>query len=123
MLEDPVDVARLFCSALLDPVTNLDVLEMIVAPETRAIWGDFVPTADTVKAEGFEGIWNEETRAHGDRTIAYVPLLSKDDMGKTEAGFQIVLGVLSLVWREDLGRWAVFALGEPALPETAPRQP
>jgi hypothetical protein len=42
-------------------------------------------------------------------------------MGKVESGPAIVLANLSLVWRADLDRWVVFALGESAPPELAPR--
>lgn len=120
-LDDPVEVARLFTAGLLTPVEALPLLEFLVAPETREKWGDFTPTSESIKSEGFAGIWAKETYALGDRTVAYVPLLSSSDMGKVESGPAIVLANLSLVWREDLDRWIVFALGESAPPEVAPR--
>lgn len=124
-LTDPVGVARLFSRALMtDDIAAVMVLEQLVAPETRDQWGDFTEVARSWREAGFFGINTGVTYARGDRTVAYVPMLDKEDMDPSrEAGPAIVLGVINLVWREDLNRWAVFALAEMMPPEKAPRGP
>jgi hypothetical protein len=123
-LRDPLGVARLFAHLLASWDGATALLEYVIAPETRSGWGDLTDVAAHWRSAGFAGIHTTVTYAHGDRTVAYVPMLDADDIGQErEDGPAIVLGVINLVWREDLDRWMVFALAEMLPPERAPRGP
>jgi hypothetical protein len=122
-LDDPVSVGLLFCNALEDPGSNLEVLELLSTPESRNAWGDFTAAGNMLQAIEDRGYGSMVNEAVGATDVCYFKIL-----GGVSESFQVVdaqpvsaAAVLTLVWRPERGQWLVHGLGDYLRPEEVPR--
>lgn len=100
-VRDAVEVAALFCEALLDRRHYRATLESLVVPESLAGWGDFSAAARIVEA-----IPEPD----------YLPGATHPERGAVEVAVRSTLptgaqATVEMVWRERIGSWLVAAIG------------
>ena len=121
--QDPVAVGLAFCNALDRRGDYLAALQRMVTPESLPAWGDFREAAafhSSIENPGYGSVAN---RAHGDDEVAYFKILADITRGYQAQSDQIVgfAGIVTLVWRRELGEWRVHAFGGDYLrPEEVP---
>ena len=106
---NPVTVAAVFWTAVTEPDgPDLEILELVVTPESWLWWGDFTRAATLLPGCGMAS--------------AVVP--SADDPDVVYLGFEPETGgdvvTATLVHRHRLGGWRVHALGEQVRPHHVP---
>jgi hypothetical protein len=99
-VRDAVEVAALFCEALLDSRHYRATLESLVVPESLAGWGDFSAAARRVQAISEPDYLVGGT--HPERGAVDVAVESTAPMG-TRA-------TVEMVWRERIGAWLVAGI-------------
>ena len=119
--DNPVTVAAVFWTAATEPDgPDLDVLSIIVTPESWSGWGAFRRAAELLPGYGMAP---EVTPADGDADVVYITYLR--DTGETTGpapDMVLVEDILiaTLVRRPRLGGWRVHALGGSVRPERVP---
>jgi hypothetical protein len=105
-----VTVAAVFWTAVTEPDgPDLEILGLVVTPESWRWWGDFDRAAALLPGCGMA---SEAVPAVDDPDVAYLsfePSTGDDDV------------VATLVHRPRLGGWRVHALGERVRPQHVPR--
>ena len=105
--ENPVTVAAVFWTAVTEPGgPDLDILGLVVTPESWRWWGAFDRAAALLPSCG---MGHEALIAPDDPDVAYLGFRSESDDV-----------VATLVHRPRLGGWRVHALGEPVRPDHVP---
>ncbi|MGY1804207.1 hypothetical protein ACI78T_13105 [Blastococcus sp. SYSU D00922] len=105
--DNPVTVAAVFWTAVTEPGgPDLEILGLVVTPESWRWWGAFDRAAALLPACGMA---HEVLPALDDPEVAYLGFRSESDDV-----------VATLVRRPRLGGWRVHALGEPVRPEHVP---
>lgn len=125
-LEDPVVVGNLFCSALDDHVHFRAALEKLTTPESRSAWGDFSAAADFLASIEDRGTGSVADRALGADDVAYFKILRdvKQSYQVLDGQPMFVSGIITLVWRPEVGSWLVHSIGtDHVLPEEIPGRP
>ena len=118
--DNPVTVAAVFWTAVTEPEgPNLDVLSIIVTPESWAGWGNFSRPAGLLADYGMAS----EATPSGDPDVVFITYLRE---GGTTAGApsdMVLVGdvvIATLVRRPRLGGWRLHALGDYLRPEQVP---
>jgi hypothetical protein len=119
--DNPVTVAAVFWTAVTEPDgPNLDVLSVIVTPESWRGWGTFGGPAELLLGYGMA---SEATPSVGDPDVVYITYL-RDTGEETGPPSDMVLvgdiAIATLVRRPRLGGWRVHALGDYVRPEDVP---
>ncbi|WP_262106036.1 hypothetical protein [Arthrobacter sp. Marseille-P9274] len=99
-VRDAVEVAALFCEALLDRRHYRATLESLVVPELLADWGDFSAAARIVEAIPEPDYLAGST--HPERGAVDVAVRSTLPAG-TQA-------TVEMLWRERIGAWLVAGI-------------
>jgi hypothetical protein len=99
-VRDAVEVAALFCEALLDRRHYRATLESLVVPELLADWGDFSAAARIVEAIPEPDYLAGGT--HPERGVVDVAVRSTLPVG-TQA-------TVEMLWRERIGAWLVAGI-------------
>jgi hypothetical protein len=108
--DNPVTVGAVFWTAVTDPDgPDLEVLSIVVTPESWPYWGDFRRAAALLP--GF-GMAHRTDPAVGDPGVAYLTYSRETDESDVV--------VATLVRRPRLGGWRVHALGEAVRPARVP---
>ncbi|GLB67733.1 hypothetical protein [Arthrobacter mangrovi] len=99
-VRDAVEVAALFCEALLDRRHYRATLESLVVPGSLAGWGDF-----SAAARIMEAIPEPEYLANG----------TQPDRGAVEVAVRSTLpagthATVEMVWQERIGAWLVAGM-------------
>jgi hypothetical protein len=113
--DNPVTVAAVFWTAVTEPDgPDLEVLGLVVTPESWRWWGGFARAAALLPGRGMAA----EVRPSGqDPDVVYLSFDAGDDAPGTDEV------VATLVRRPGLGGWRVHALGEPVRPGHVPHDP
>ncbi len=119
--DNPVTVGAVFWTAVTEPDgPDLDVLSIVVTPESWWGWGDFSRAAALLPGYGMAP---RATPSVDDPDVVYVRYLR--DTGETHPASSddvlvgdIVIG--TLVRRPRLGGWRIHALGDYVRPEHVP---
>jgi hypothetical protein len=112
--QDPAPVGQMFCDALKDPAHYQVALRRLVTPESLPAWGDFSEAAAFVQSLPDDvGTGTVAQRAHGDDNVAYFKIMSgvTESYQALEEQIVFLAGVVTLVWRPELGEWRVHAIG------------
>ncbi len=112
----------MFCNALSDPKYFRPVLTRFVTPESLSAWGDFSAAATFLDSVQDAGYGSFAERALGDDDVAYFKILSgvTDSYQVLDEQIIAAAGVVTLVWRPELGEWRVHGIGEYLKPEDVP---
>ena len=106
---NPVTVAAVFWTAVTEPDgPDLEILGLVVTPESWRWWGDFARVAALLPGRGMGA---QVCPSDDDPDVVYLPFGADD-------GAEDV--VATLVRRPRLGGWRVHALGEPVRPDHVP---
>lgn len=105
---NPVTVAAVFWTAVTEPDgPDLEILGLVVTPESWRWWGDFGRAAALLPGCGMAA---EAVPAPDDPDVAYLTFRPETDDDV----------VATLVRRPRLGGWRVHALGEAVRPDHVP---
>jgi len=119
--DNPVTVAAVFWTAVTEPDgPNLDVLSIIVTPESWSRWGDFSRAAELLPAYGMA---SEATPSVDDPDVVYITYLRETGETTGPPSNMVLVGdivIATLVRRPRLGGWRVHALGDYVRPEHVP---
>jgi hypothetical protein len=108
--DNPVTVGAVFWTAVTDPDgPDLEVLSIVVTPESWPYWGDFRRAAALLPGYVME---HRTTPAADDPGVAYLTYSREADESDVV--------VATLVRRPQLGGWRVHALGASVRPERVP---
>lgn len=117
--DSPSFSAKVFANALRSPIRNAGLLAWLVAPESRAAWGEFEPAAALLRAMRQPGIGSNAAPAFDAPDVAYVKVMENVAEAFTldEPIFGTESAVITLVWRPEHGRWLVHGFGHYLRPE------
>jgi hypothetical protein len=119
--DNPVTVGAVFWTAITEPDgPNVDVLSVIVTPESWTWWGGFSRAAELLPGYGMA---HRADPSVDDPDVVYVRYLR--DTGETHRAPSdaVLVGdivIATLVRRPRLGGWRVHALGDYVRPEHVP---
>ncbi len=117
---NPVTVAAVFWTAVTEPEgPNLDVLSIIVTPESWAGWGNFSRPAGLLADYGMAS----EATPSGDPDVVFITYLREGGTTAGASSDMVLVGdvvIATLVRRPRLGGWRVHALGDYLRPEQVP---
>jgi hypothetical protein len=119
--DKPVTVAAVFWTAVTEPDgPNIDVLSVIVTPESWRGWGDFGQPAALLRDYGMVA---EVTPSVDDPDVVYLTYLRETGDPTGLAPNMVLVGdiaIATLVRRPRLGGWRVHALGDYVRPSLVP---
>ncbi|SOE01509.1 hypothetical protein [Blastococcus haudaquaticus] len=105
-----VTVAAVFWTAVTEPDgPDLEILGLVVTPESWQWWGDFARAALLLPGCGMA---SEAQPSADDPDVVYLSFLPEAGEGDAV--------IATLVWRPGLGGWRVHALGERVRPDHVP---
>ncbi len=119
--DNPVTVGAVFWTAVTEPDgPDVDILSVVVTPESWPWWGDFGRAAALLPDYGMA---HQVTPSVDDPDVVYVRYLR--DTGETVRvpSDSVLVGdilIATLVRRPRLGGWRVHALGDYVRPEHVP---
>ena len=106
---NPITVAAVFWTAVTEPDgPDLEILGLVVTPESWRWWGSFDRAAALLRGRGMAP---EVTPSAEDPDVVHL------SFGAGEGADDVVA---TLVHRHRLGGWRVHALGEPVRPDHVP---
>jgi hypothetical protein len=106
---NPVTVGAVFWTAVTEPDgPDLEILGLVVTPESWRWWGDFARAAALLPGCGMA---SEVRPSPDDPDVAYLSF-------EPATGRDVVIA--TLVYRPRLGGWLVHALGEQVWPDHVP---
>jgi hypothetical protein len=118
--DNPVTVAAAFWTAVTEPDgPNLDVLSIIVTPESWAGWGNFGLAAGLLPGYGMAS----EATPSDDPDVVYVTYLREIGESPRAPSDMVLIGdvvIGTLVRRPRLGGWRLHALGDYVRPDHVP---
>ena len=118
--DNPVTVAAVFWTAVTEPDgPNLDVLSIIVTPESWAGWGNFGLPAGLLPGYGMAS----EVTPSVDPDVVYVTYLRETGESPGAPSDMVLIGdvvIGTLVRRPRLGGWRLHALGDYLRPDQVP---
>jgi hypothetical protein len=122
-LRDPLSVGMMFLNALEDHVHHPNALLTLTTPESHPAWGDFSETAEMLRSIDDYGVGSVANRAVDAPDVAYVKVFRGVTQPHQVLDEQPVpaAAVMTLVWRPELDRWVVHAMGGSLPPEYVPR--
>ena len=122
--ENPVTVGAVFWTAVTDPDgPDVEVLDIVVTPESRSHWHGFDRAAALLPGYGMA---HQVAPAVGDPDVVYVRYLRDSDEPLRAPSDSVLVGdivIATLVRRPSLGGWRVHALGDYVRPERVPHDP
>ncbi|MFT2708007.1 hypothetical protein [Clavibacter zhangzhiyongii] len=118
----PLTSAFAFVNALNDPAQYAQALENLVTPESRDLWGDFIPVKEAYDSIPDPGYGSTINQIPGASDVGYFKILpSVPDNYQAEQETEVqVAAYLTLVWRPEIGHednpgmWLVHQFGEMA---------
>jgi hypothetical protein len=119
--DNPVTVGAVFWTAVTEPGgPNIDVLSIIVTPESWPHWGGFSRAAALLPGYGMA---HQVSPSVDDPDVVYVRYLRDTDETVRVPSDMVLVGDIvigTLVRRRRLGGWRVHALGDYVRPEHVP---
>jgi hypothetical protein len=119
--DNPVTVGAVFWTAVTEPDgPDLDILSIVVTPESWPGWGDFGRAAALLPGYGMA---HQVTPSVGDPDVVYVRYLRDTGESLRAPSDTVLVGdivIATLVRRPRLGGWRVHALGDYVRPEHVP---
>jgi hypothetical protein len=119
--DNAVTVGAVFWTAVTEPEgPDLDILSIVVTPESWGAWGGFSRAAALLPAYGMAP---RATPSVDDPDVVYVRYLRDTGEAHRAPSEAVLVGdivVATLVHRPSLGGWRVHALGDFVRPERVP---
>jgi hypothetical protein len=119
--DNPVTVGAVFWTAVTEPDgPDIDVLSIVVTPESWSGWGDFSEVARLLPGYGMA---HRAAPSVDDPDVVYVRYLRDTGETRRVPSDMVLVGdivIATLVRRPRLGGWRLHALGDYVRPEDVP---